>query len=201
MNKHGHILVTSHVIPEEVKHYRFCILAGSIMPDFLFHTYIVGHTWKAVYKRTLKRLQSLEGWGSVNVFSFFWLGYLLHYVEDFFTFPHNEEFKGNIAEHVSYESKMLKNMKQFYQEEKAARNDMSFMTVEALCCYLIDLHKEYLEKERTFETDRYYIERAASGVLTCFSAIFARNESFIKAIRLKALQTISQIDIPGSHVI
>lgn len=199
MNKSGHILVTSHVIPEELKHYRFCILAGSIMPDLLFHTYIVGHTWKAAYKRTLKRLEHLECWGSVNMFSFFWLGYLLHYVEDFFTFPHNEEFIGNVAEHVSYESRMLKKVKQFYQKEKATLNDMSFMTGEALCNYLIDLHKEYLEKERTFETDRYYIEQAATSVLTCFTAIFARNENYIETMRIETLQVLNQMNVPENR--
>lgn len=197
MNKPGHILMTKQVIPKELKHYRMFILAGAIMPDLLIHTYVIGHTWKSAHRRVLKRLERLKYWGNVNAVSFFWLGYLLHYIEDFFTFPHNDAYTGSLAEHVAYEAKMYESLSEYYQRESVNINDMSFFTSDTVINDLLALHKEYMVKESSIDNDRYYMELATTGVLTCMAEIFARNESIVEAAKMESFQALNQLNVPG----
>lgn len=69
-------------------------MLGSILPDILVHTYIKKHTWKSSFDNTVNRIQKLEEKGKNSRYSFLKLGYVLHYVEDFFTYAHNSIFEG-----------------------------------------------------------------------------------------------------------
>lgn len=57
---------------------------------------------KKIVKKDMERLSNKTKWKKGD---YYHLGKLLHYVTDAFTFPHNEEFRGNLKEHVEYEKK------------------------------------------------------------------------------------------------
>ena len=107
MNKYGHVTVTKRLTPKLKKRHDFALRLGSIMPDILLHTYIKGHTWDSSYNKVSRRLQRLERHGRMNCFSFLSLGYALHYIEDYFTFPHNSWYPEPMSEHVLYEIKFM----------------------------------------------------------------------------------------------
>lgn len=92
-----------------------CIYAfrfGCIEPDMNPTTYLKGscrlqklrgHNFNNSEKYMKRISDRLEKRGVNNVFAFYRLGRLVHYITDGFTFAHNENFPGNLREHSAYE--------------------------------------------------------------------------------------------------
>lgn len=88
------------------KKYKKQIVLGSIMPDINLLTYLQGHTYKDSIQMIRKNAKALVDQKLWNKASFYQLGIILHYVADYFTFPHNATFKGSLSEHRSYEKEL-----------------------------------------------------------------------------------------------
>ncbi len=100
--------------------------------------------------------------GRNNRYSYLMLGYMLHYVEDFYTLTHNPVFEGNLSEHIMYERKLSN-----YLSERnyllSGKKDNK-MTITAVLEYLKNSHKTYLEQAGDFETDVLYIYYSRDGI-------------------------------------
>lgn len=103
MNKIGHLKVTEWIAEIVGIEYKFWLKLGSILPDILVPTYLTGHTRTASFGLRITKLQQR---GKKNRYSYLKLGYLIHYIEDYFTFPHNNWFTGNLVEHVQFETEL-----------------------------------------------------------------------------------------------
>ncbi|MCI8410601.1 MAG: zinc dependent phospholipase C family protein [Lachnospiraceae bacterium] len=119
--------------------YQKEFLLGNIMPDINLFTYLQGHTYKdsidMIYANT-KSLIEKKIWNSI---SFYQLGIILHYVADYFTFPHNANFTGTLKEHCAYERKLrthfcyfLKNKTQKYTKPFFHRNTKDTYAIQNL---------------------------------------------------------------------
>lgn len=97
--------ITEQLLPQNMQLYKRWLLFGSILPDLLYHTYISGHTWEGAFQKSIRGMKWLECFGGLNRISCLYLGYLLHYIEDSFTLPHNKAFQGNLMAHIEYERK------------------------------------------------------------------------------------------------
>lgn len=86
--------------------YRKEFILGNIMPDINLFTYLRGHTYKASIDMLYNNTKSLIDNKVWNRKSFYNLGIILHYVADYFTFPHNANFTGTLKEHCAYERKL-----------------------------------------------------------------------------------------------
>lgn len=94
---------------------KSCIYAfrfGCIEPDMNPATYLKGscriqrlrgHNFNNCEKYMKRISDRLEKRGVNNVFSFYRLGRLVHYITDGFTFAHNANFSGSLREHSVYE--------------------------------------------------------------------------------------------------
>lgn len=94
---------------------KSCIYAfrfGCIEPDMNPATYLKGschiqrlrgHNFNNCEKYMKRISDRLEKRGVNNVFAFYKLGRLVHYITDGFTFAHNSNFSGNLREHSAYE--------------------------------------------------------------------------------------------------
>lgn len=173
MNKKSHLLVTGKIAEKLPERGRKWLLLGSILPDILFYTYVKGHTWESSFEDISRKLYQLGTNGRENRYSYLMLGYLLHYVEDFYTLAHNPVFEGNLPEHIMYESKLAEYLRE--------RNDLSsekkdnIMSLTAMEEYLKITHVKYLEEAGDFETDTRYIFKAAEVVSSCLLRAMARN--------------------------
>jgi len=186
MNKPGHIYVTGCCINETYRPYKRWLLFGSILPDLLFHTYLVGHTWETSLAKTVRGLQRLAKWGEMNGLSCLILGYYLHYVEDYFTHPHNKNFRGGFRAHIEYEKRFTRYLR---QSDKSCKAQEQMMNAEQLIAELTGLHEEYLaQKQWGFATDERYIYQAAECVLGCFELILTRNRRMLDAARTEAFR-------------
>ena len=201
MNKTGHLLITKNAIPKELERYSLWIKLGSILPDILVHTYLAGHTWKTTFHRTEKWMEGLQEWGSMDAVSCLCLGYMLHYMEDYFTNPHNDAFRGNMVQHILYEHKLTEYICQ--EKPESAKNTFSILNLRHLKSYLEQQHIFYcdelsnmesgmLESDNLeidyMETDHMYITDISQKTLQYFADVFYKNKQFYDAARQKAFQ-------------
>ncbi len=176
MDKLGHINVTKRLSVNLSRVGRFCFVLGSILPDIFVHTYIVGHKWETTFEKNCERLAGLEDWGGMDCVSYLRLGYIIHYIEDYFTYPHNTIFEDDMKAHIKYEKNFYAFLKELGETRVEAGDDN--MSVEELCSWLEKTHKEYIEEpEHNHEVDFAYITRAAQKTAECMLAAFERNES------------------------
>lgn len=176
MNKIGHINVTRRLSLSINGFGRFCFVLGSILPDIFVHTYIVGHKWETTFEKNCERLSKLEDWGGMDCISYLRLGYIIHYIEDYFTYPHNTIFEDDMKEHIKYENAFYGFLQQLGDLKIEAED--AGMSAAELCEWLEKTHKEYIEEpEHNHAIDFEYITRAAQKTAECMLAAFERNES------------------------
>lgn len=98
--------------------YKKQFMLGNIMPDINLFTYLQGHTYKesiGMVRANAKSLIQKKKW---NGSSFYHLGVILHYVADYFTFPHNITFSGTLKEHCAYEKKLCTHFYDFLTRKR-----------------------------------------------------------------------------------
>ena len=90
------------------------------------------------------------------------LGVIIHYISDFFTFPHNDHYPGNVKDHCYYERDLKFGMRAFLQTEEAAQINehvAAYDSVEELTSYIRSIHNYYI-------IFNLYI--ALQGILYCY---------------------------------
>lgn len=189
MNKQGHLFMTGKMMPKDYIPYRRWLLFGSILPDLLFHTFLAGHTWDAMYEKTIRGMEELERWGEMNRCSCLCLGFYLHYVEDYFTLPHNQNFSGGFTAHVLYEKRFTQYLMRAKEADKTQQDhEWKVSSFRELQAKIESLHTEYiLNKKSGFVNDEKYISKAVYCVLDYFALVLVRNRQVLDTARLEAL--------------
>ena len=177
MNKYGHVTVTKRLTPKLKKRHDLALRLGSIMPDILLHTYIKGHTWDASYDKVSRRLRRLERHGRMNCLSFLSLGYALHYIEDYFTFPHNSWYPEPMSEHVLYEIKFMNYIREAKNDinKPMISNSGRGVSADRMLDYLITNHKQYAANEQGFDNDYSYITSVGYAFIANYVKLFMIN--------------------------
>ena len=165
MNKKSHIMITRTLSEKIPKKSRGWFLLGSILPDLLIHTYWKGHTWENSFGSICRKMSRLERDGKENRHSYLMAGYVLHYVEDYFTCAHNPMFQGNLISHIAYEKKLCASIQNEGWEVKTGNDYV--MPLSATIEYLKQSHGEYLKTACSVETDMQYIRDAAQVTGNC----------------------------------
>ena len=150
MNKKSHIVFTKKMNIEVPSRCHVGLLVGSVLPDILVHTYLMGHTWKASGAMILNKLEKLEQSDSLNIWTVLRLGMILHYIEDFFTMSHSRFFQGNLLEHIGYEMRLQRYIQATFNRryklyDKDVENTQIY-SMNDLKERMVSLQKEY-EKE------------------------------------------------------
>ena len=174
MNKIGHLKVTEWIAESVGIEYKFWLKLGSILPDILVHTYLTGHTWATAFHKTGIRITKLQQCGKQSRYSYLKLGYILHYIEDYFTFPHNNWFVGSLAEHVRFETELTAHLFSWNYSINNLKNTKA-MSAEQLLSYLEELHLQYQQEKPGLDNDIKYIWEAVHCVLDSFVAEFQKN--------------------------
>ena len=132
---------------------------GSIMPDINLFTYLRGHTYKESIKFIERKTKELTEKSVWNRKSYYDLGIILHYLADYFTFPHNTNFRGNLAEHRKYEKKLRHRFSSFLKSRRKQQwqDSITTNTVKQMFHYLDIAHQEYIATTPSVETDCNYI--------------------------------------------
>lgn len=188
MDKIGHLVMTKSLAGNVHRVHKGALLLGSILPDLLVYTYLTGHTWEATLDQITNRMELLEEKGRGGCFSYLKLGWILHYVEDYFTYPHNTIFEGTISEHYAYEKKMTKWMREGALEQMAVPVCKKLNSASEVEDRLQELHEKYLSEEMCYENDTAYMRQMVSEILNCYAELFVRKSElthFVEWVRKK----------------
>ena len=168
MRKKSHISLAKYIVDslEEqdlVKHKKAFYL-GSILPDCKPSFLTVKHEMEGTFpklQQDLKRLLELQRTSQINMRVFYRnLGEVIHYIADYFTFPHNPHYTGNLKDHCVYEKYLKYSLREYIQSGEAEKNRVSIQqsvqnlgSVEAICEFIQNAHNMYVKLKNTVEGD------------------------------------------------
>ena len=176
MRKKSHILVARYLADQmpatkSLQSHRKAFCLGSILPDikpsFLTKKHEYFGTFDEVQGKMMALVNSSPQECKERVY---WrrLGEVMHYMADYFTFPHNKNFTGNPYEHNKYEKHLKNYLKRYINSGAAAQLTIipvHFGSFQELVAYIKKAHEGYLLKERNIVEDIQYILRICSQVI------------------------------------
>ncbi len=111
MRKKSHISLARDIVrnseDEGLRKHKWAFYLGSILPDikpsFLYKKHEIDGTFEQV-KKEVRELSDSHGKYREHATKYYRdLGQITHYIADYFTFPHNRTYPGNLKDHCSYE--------------------------------------------------------------------------------------------------
>ena len=152
---------------EEITSHRKAFCIGSILPDckpsFLTTKHAFNETFEMVEKRIEKYIEYCAGKEKHTMKGARDLGQIIHYTADYFTFPHNKHYTGNLKDHCVYEKHLLLALRGYLKNFDITKHldyierDISFENLEDLTEFIKERHKEYISRERNVEDDCRFI--------------------------------------------
>ena len=139
----------------------FCL--GNILPDIKPSFVTKRHEFFGTFDEVQGKLKVLVEDGADQYKArVFWrrLGEVLHYIADYFTFPHNVTYSGSLVEHNSYEKELKNQLKSFIhngEADKYTEYALRFDSFAELIDYIKCRHAAYLKQERNIADDIRYI--------------------------------------------
>lgn len=173
MRKKSHILLAKY-IGKYIEffcftRYKIAFYVGSIYPDLVPSFLTKKHEIHTTIDDLEKMLDQLLKMDKKNdICYYFKLGELIHYVADYFTFPHNPEFGKGMISHMLYESKLKRELRRYIkligEQELYNKNEQYKTSIKKLnstrriIYYIKRMHKKYISMERhTLKKDCKYI--------------------------------------------
>jgi hypothetical protein len=176
VRKKSHISLAKYIvqdmqIPEMVEH-RKAFYLGSILPDCVPSFLTTRHEFDGTFDQLKERItrlvedsQGLEEHARAFMRN---LGQVIHYLADYFTFPHNKIYPGNIKDHCYYEKDLKFKLWEYVNSKDAYRDKIEvrrFQTKEAVFQFIQNSHEEYLRVKHSVEEDCMYIVRICHQVV------------------------------------
>ena len=156
MQKRSHKLLASALLQSrqgfDAKRFEWAFLFGSFQPDCNPLTYFKG-SWRGpklcghnfsnsqrFINRKIQRLQARDSW---NIWQYYTLGKLTHYLADAFTYPHNDHFPDGLMDHHRYETELREYLAEHLEEQPPQVESADQALVDAIA----ELHRQYLAAE------------------------------------------------------
>lgn len=183
MRKKSHISLASYLLHSDgmeiLLAHKKAFYWGNLLPDcvpsFLTRRHSIDETFPHLQKELQLLVEDYNYNKGITGYFCRHLGIVLHYVADYFTFPHNSFYPGNMREHCKYEKEMKFCMRAYVKsdEAKRRRNAASACnTVDEICQYIKDMHRQYAKEDHNVQLDCEYIallcHRIADFILSVF---------------------------------
>ena len=171
MQKRSHKLLADTLLKAEngfrTKRYELAFLFGSFEPDCNPFSYLKGsfratrfggHNYsnsQQFIERHIRTLQNRKRW---NIWHYYTLGKMTHYVADAFTFPHNTHYTDTMLAHHMYETDLRAYLEEYLSDRTLRRKAFRSDVVGALT----RLHDFYMQSAADQKMDVQYIIEATS---------------------------------------
>lgn len=188
MRKKSHISVAKGVIngldiSERINH-RLSFYIGSIWPDcipsFITRRHCIEETFDIFNKKMEKFVKNFNPKKDMGMLSTWRMGVVLHYIADYFTFPHNKNYTGNLKEHCIYEEELKHRMYKYIAEMNEPEQRMKtavLPSVKDISAFIIEKHAQYVVTDSNVEQDCMYSVLACMSVVASLLNIVSKNES------------------------
>lgn len=135
---------------------------GCISPDVNPLTYVKGHTYAGTASYVKNVLTRLHGNLKSSV-DYFDLGRAVHFIGDYFTFPHTSEFHGTLSEHISYEKRLHRYI--INETNDILTESRLDLSNAKKCINLLEsVHKKYYSTKNSIAKDWNYIRFVCSSI-------------------------------------
>ena len=171
MQKRSHALLARTLLSQargfHKKRFELAFLFGSFQPDCNPLTYLkgsctgkalMGHNFSNSYAYVISRILRLQRRDRWNIWQYYTLGKLTHYLADAFTFPPNDTYTDSLQAHRLYEKQLREQLSQRLAQFRESPVSMSRNPSEAL----ERLHRRYLSAASDLHRDIDYILEATS---------------------------------------
>lgn len=189
MRKKSHISLAGYLVQElsleELEKHKKAFYLGSILPDLTPKMITSPHEFHTSFDSLRDNIRILvadaeDGECRERVL---WrrIGVVMHYLADYFTFPHNETYQGSLKDHCLYERDMKHTLREYVRTQEAERIFEAqqiwadkITTMSELFAHIEKTHDEYLKKEHTVADDCRWILEMCSQVLLAIVRIMCR---------------------------
>ena len=183
MRKKSHILLARYLADQmqttaSLQSHRKAFCLGSILPDikpsFITRRHEFYGTFEDV-KNRMKELADIRPDESNQRVYWRRFGEVIHYMADYFTFPHNKTYTGSFSQHNHYEKVLKNRLKECIQQGEAhayLEPAIRFADFPTLIDYIEATHEKYLNKLRSVEEDIRFI------LNMCFQVVRTLQEPF-----------------------
>lgn len=186
MRKKSHISLAKYIVDDvkvpELAAHRKAFYLGSILPDCKPSFLTQRHEFNKTFDMVQKEICELSGNRELvrrNARAYMrHLGEVIHYIADYFTFPHNETYEGSLKDHCYYEKNLKFYLRWYVQSGEAFRERLEerlFQTPEAIVAFIRNAHREYLSRKRNVEEDCRYIVRVCRQVVRAILYLIGGN--------------------------
>ena len=129
MRKKSHILVARYLADQmpatkSLQSHRKAFCLGSILPDIKPSFLTKKHEYFGTFEEIQGKMKALiDNDPKESKERVYWrrFGEVMHYMADYFTFPHNKNFTGNLYEHNKYEKHLKNHLKRYIESGAADR--------------------------------------------------------------------------------
>lgn len=188
MRKKSHISLAKGVIngldiKDRINH-RLSFYIGSIWPDcipsFITRRHCIEDTFDIFNKNMEKFVKKFNSNKDMSIRSTWRMGVMLHYIADYFTFPHNKNYTGNLKDHCVYEEELKHCMYKYvdninadkYQNTKVVLSDLN-----SISDYIKEKHAQYKLSGSNVEKDCKYSVLACMCVMASLLNIVSVNKA------------------------
>ncbi len=186
MRKKSHISLAGYLLDsmknDGLIQHKKAFYIGSILPDclpsFITKRHTIDETFHILKKEILKITDNYDTDRGIDRYFTRHLGVVTHYLADYFTYPHNNIFEGNIKEHCVYEKKLITALRSYVRSEEAVKDrekNFLFATVDEILRFIKSMHEEYLKVAKKIKVDCDYIVELCHKVVDGILQIFERN--------------------------
>lgn len=168
MRKKSHISLAKYIVnsiaEQDMIEHKKAFYLGNILPDckpsFLTERHEMEGTFPKI-KEQMRILVEEQVNFQINTRVFYRrLGEIIHYIADYFTFPHNAHYPGNLKDHCAYEEQLKNSLNEYIRSGEAQKNCIWIGTngevlnsTEAICEFIQMAHDRYVRIKNTVEQD------------------------------------------------
>lgn len=186
MRKKSHISLAKYLMNsngmEYLQQYKKSFYLGSILPDctpsFVTRRHSIDETLDILRKEIDKITIQYNFEKGLSTYYCRHLGIITHYVADYFTFPHNKIFPGNLKDHCTYEADLKHAIRSYVKSEEAQKvreKNGSFHTTDEIISFIKAAHNEYLALIKAVHLDCMYIVELCHKVVDAILQLFELN--------------------------
>lgn len=192
MRKKSHISLAKGVINgldinERINH-RLSFFIGSIWPDctpsFLTKRHCIDDTFDILTKKMENFINKYNAKKDMSIISTWRMGIVLHYIADYFTYPHNSHYPGGFKDHCIYEEELKHRMYKYVADMKSSMHKYEvpvFASTDQILDYIKNRHDKYMTLEGKVDYDCGYSVKTCMAVMASMLYIAVKKETCVAA--------------------
>ena len=188
LRKKSHISVARYLMNsngmECLQQHKKSFYIGSILPDctpsFLTRRHSIDETLDILKKEIDNLTIHYDFEKGLSRYYCRHLGIITHYVADYFTFPHNKVYPGNLKDHCIYEEDLKHAIRSYVNSDEAKRvreTNGHFHTTDEIINFIKASHEKYLAAIKAVKLDCMYIIELCHRVVDAILQLFELNFS------------------------